>query len=723
VTRAKLILTALMGFTLGIIAVPSTGSAMSSYYSTNCAGCHGSTVATCNGCHMHGGQNVSGSISKTSFAPGEAMSITVNAGTRTGWWRAAILDQSNAVVTTATVSSGLTTTVSVPAPQAGGTYSWKVAWYGNQRDATPPSGASWRPDANNPNHGFQMASLTPFTVVVAPAPAPVATLSASSLAFGNVTVGQSASRTTSVGNTGNATLGVTAVAPCSNTAPPYGISPNAAFTVAAGASRTLTVTFAPTSTGTFNGCFDLSTNDPNHATLRVTVSGAGTAVAAPSATLSPASLAFGDVTVGQAVTKTATVGNTGAASLSVSGVTPCDSGNSAALSVTPTAAFSVGAGGTQVLTVRFAPTATGAAAGCWNVATNDPGHLTLQLRASGNGVAVPPPTAPSATLSPTSLAFGDVTVGQSATKTATVGNTGSAALAVSGVTACDATNAASLSVTPTAAFGVAAGGSQVLTVRFAPAAAGAATGCWNIATNDPGHATLQLRASGNGVAAPPPPTQSCGTCHAIPPATGRHSYHRSEGVGCGRCHGTGYSATTVNSATHNNGTVNVAASAGWNSTSRSCSNSCHGTESWAGTTTPPPSGSCGSCHAIPPNSGRHLDHQSDGVRCSQCHGDGYSTTTVNSRIHNNGRVNLRSSSGWNTSTRSCSNSCHGSESWFGSGGDDGEHDDEERRDDDFVLGGDEEPKASGGCSSAGGSMTFLALAGLGILATLRRRRA
>jgi uncharacterized protein (TIGR03382 family) len=67
----------------------------------------------------------------------------------------------------------------------------------------------------------------------------------------------------------------------------------------------------------------------------------------------------------------------------------------------------------------------------------------------------------------------------------------------------------------------------------------------------------------------------------------------------------------VNAATHQNGTVNIVTTIGWNATTRSCSNSCHGTHYWgaAGTVTvppPPPSTStdgaalytadCAGCH-------------------------------------------------------------------------------------------------------------------------------
>ena len=76
------------------------------------------------------------------------------------------------------------------------------------------------------------------------------------------------------------------------------------------------------------------------------------------------------------------------------------------------------------------------------------------------------------------------------------------------------------------------------------------------------------------------PAPACGSCHTIPPGTGHHSTHRSRS--CSTCHGTGYSSTNVNSATHANGVINIASGStpGWNPSTRSCSNSCHGTERW-----------------------------------------------------------------------------------------------------------------------------------------------
>jgi mono/diheme cytochrome c family protein len=89
----------------------------------------------------------------------------------------------------------------------------------------------------------------------------------------------------------------------------------------------------------------------------------------------------------------------------------------------------------------------------------------------------------------------------------------------------------------------------------------------------------------SAIAAVLPPATSttppaCGSCHAIPPATGHHAFHTSQRIACATCHGAGYSTTTVNAATHNNGVKNLTTTIGWNATSRSCSNSCHSTKTW-----------------------------------------------------------------------------------------------------------------------------------------------
>lgn len=78
-----------------------------------------------------------------------------------------------------------------------------------------------------------------------------------------------------------------------------------------------------------------------------------------------------------------------------------------------------------------------------------------------------------------------------------------------------------------------------------------------------------------------PPTPVCGSCHAIPPSTGQHSYHVStQKYACSTCHGAGYSATAVTAVTHMDGALNVVSSLNYNATASSCSPGCHGTRTW-----------------------------------------------------------------------------------------------------------------------------------------------
>jgi predicted CxxxxCH...CXXCH cytochrome family protein len=50
-------------------------------------------------------------------------------------------------------------------------------------------------------------------------------------------------------------------------------------------------------------------------------------------------------------------------------------------------------------------------------------------------------------------------------------------------------------------------------------------------------------------------TVGCSSCHPTPPSSRRHGTHSS--FGCNECHGAGYSTSTVNAATHVNGTKDV----------------------------------------------------------------------------------------------------------------------------------------------------------------------
>jgi predicted CxxxxCH...CXXCH cytochrome family protein len=84
----------------------------------------------------------------------------------------------------------------------------------------------------------------------------------------------------------------------------------------------------------------------------------------------------------------------------------------------------------------------------------------------------------------------------------------------------------------------------------------------------------------------------CTGCHGDPPATGKHKISDHIRLSCDKCHPTGFTSTTTVSAFHNNKVVDLGTQAGYmcNGTAskvgcttgqtRTCTNSCHGRESW-----------------------------------------------------------------------------------------------------------------------------------------------
>src|SRR5512138_1972695 len=141
------------------VGLSPNAEASSSYYTTYCSSCHGTTTSTCNGCHAHGTHsssaktdlNVKGTTNKTSYAPGETVSVTITGGYRTGWVRAILYDQNMVEKARSTGPTGegggaaFPITLSAPAPATAGTYTWNVSWYGNQYEKSGGFfGARWK---------------------------------------------------------------------------------------------------------------------------------------------------------------------------------------------------------------------------------------------------------------------------------------------------------------------------------------------------------------------------------------------------------------------------------------------------------------------------------------------------------------------------------------------------------------------------------------------------
>ena len=231
----------------------------------------------------------------------------------------------------------------------------------------------------------------------------------------------------------------------------------------------------------------------NHGTAEQVISASSAPVLPPPipvASITPASLAFGNRAVGTSSANQAiTVTNTGNATLLVSGAT--FTGTNANQFALTNGCSTVAPGGSCTINVRFAPTSAGAKTASVSIVHNAAGSPLL-VPLTGNGVA----SAPAVSLSTSTMPFGNQATGTtSAGQVVTVTNTGSANLVVSGVTR-SGTNANQFTSTTNCGT-VAPGGSCTATVRFAPTSAGAKSATLNINNNAPGSPhTVSLTGTG-----------------------------------------------------------------------------------------------------------------------------------------------------------------------------------------------------------------------------------
>ncbi|MCS6822233.1 MAG: choice-of-anchor D domain-containing protein [Microscillaceae bacterium] len=194
------------------------------------------------------------------------------------------------------------------------------------------------------------------------------------LNFGDVLIGQTATRTFDIQNTGSAPILV------SNISYPQGYTGDFLGIVPPGATRTVNVTFAPVSTtinydGTITVISDaLSGNN----TIPVFGKGIARIIALSN------EIAFGDVIVGQTATRTLSITNNGNAPLTVSNII-YPTGFSGAFTGT------IAPGATQNVTVTFAPTDNIFYQGNITVVSNA-NNISNLIPVTGRGIAPQGPT-------------------------------------------------------------------------------------------------------------------------------------------------------------------------------------------------------------------------------------------------------------------------------------------------------------------------------------------
>lgn len=319
---------------------------------------------------------------------------------------------------------------------------------------------------------------------------PQISVTPTSVSFGNVNVGVTATQSMVVANTGTADLTISQVSMV-GTAFSLANLTNATV-VPAGQSATFTASFKPAAAGNATGSISIVSNAPM-SPVTISLSGVGetTNQGTPYISVSPSSANFGSVIVGNTDSQLLTVSNTGTANLAVSSITASGSGFSYSGT---TGVFTLTPGQSTNFTAAFGPASAGSQSGSISIASDAAGS-PLVVSLSGTGIAATHQLSPSSS----SLNFGNITVGSSATQNISITNTGNSNVAISTITASGS------------GFSESGGSNETLTpnqstnisVTFKPSAAGSASGNLTVTSNAQ-NSPLTIPLSGTGVQSAPP---------------------------------------------------------------------------------------------------------------------------------------------------------------------------------------------------------------------------
>jgi hypothetical protein len=253
------------------------------------------------------------------------------------------------------------------------------------------------------------------------------------------------------------------------------------FSLAPGQQCTIALTFAPNSTGSFPAAFSISTTPSSSPTpASVTLGGVGAAIPA---TLSPANIAFGNVSIGTtSAPRLFTIANasTMSASTTINSVSLGFRYSQVAGGTCAATPFTLAAGESCSIAVVFSPNSAGnfTASASAN-ATPTTTFAPVSIGLSGTGTALP------ATLAPANLAFGNVTVGTtSASRTVTIAN----ADPIGSFSVTSISPAFRYTIAPTGSCGdppfeLGPGASCTVDVRFSPNSLGNFTGALSFQTS------------------------------------------------------------------------------------------------------------------------------------------------------------------------------------------------------------------------------------------------
>src|SRR5208283_6071502 len=249
------------------------------------------------------------------------------------------------------------------------------------------------------------------------APVMQLTVAPASLSFGNITTGTRTTQGVTVTNSGNASVTLSQISESGTGFSAAGFT--VPLTLAAGQSTTFSVTFDPATTGSLTGSVTLTSNASNSP---ATIALSGTGIQ-PQISVIPASVSFGNVTVGVTDTQSFTIRNAGTANLSVTQAAMAGTGFTLSGLTVP---LSVVPGGSSSFTVGFTPGSASSFTGSLTLVSNTP-NSPLVVALAGTGIS----PILQLTVTPASLSFGSIATGTSTTQSVTVTNSGNASVTIS----------------------------------------------------------------------------------------------------------------------------------------------------------------------------------------------------------------------------------------------------------------------------------------------------
>ncbi|MBN2009982.1 choice-of-anchor D domain-containing protein [candidate division KSB1 bacterium] len=317
-----------------------------------------------------------------------------------------------------------------------------------------------------------------------------------SLNFGDVIVNASADLSVEVKNLGESTLYVSSSSISGTNSGMFSIiSGGGAFNLDQNQTRTIQIRFTPTSSSSKSAGLYIYSDDPDENPISVSLSGNG--VTAPDISVSPMSLAFGNVLINSNSDLSVQVRNDGQSILHVSSVSTVGTNASMFTILSGGGAFNLDQNQTRTIQIRFIPTSSSDKSAELRIYSDDPDENPLSVALTGTGL-----TAPDITVTPTTLAFGDVLVNSSSDLSVEVRNDGESTLRVSSVSTIG-TNASMFAIlSGGGAFNLTQSQTRTIQIRFTPTSSSDKSAELQLYSDDPDENPVSVSLTGKGLTPP-----------------------------------------------------------------------------------------------------------------------------------------------------------------------------------------------------------------------------